>query len=415
MAAMQLGRVLSWVMSVCVVGPMAWGCSDTVTPANAMSQGGQGGSDAASGGSVAASGGSPANEQSGGRGESGAGVIALPDAGLGGLGGTPLGLDAALPEETGIAVDGRRLLKDGQPLLLSGVCWNPVGVGGRHPEGLDFAGFAELDIPLFVALGVNVIRTYEPLLDRSVLDQLAAAGIYVINSVYSYGGTDVGVVSERVRAVKDHPAVLLWSVGNEWNYNGLYTGLSHEASLARLNEAARLIRAEDPLHPVSTIYGELPSAATLEAMPDIDVWGINSYRGLSFGDLFDSWAALSGKPMFIAEYGADAYNAGIPAYDPESQALAVAALSREILEQASALDSEGVALGGTLFEWADEWWKDESGSLDAQDVGGIAPGGGPYPDQVFNEEWWGIVDVQRTPRPAYEALKAVFAEARNAN
>jgi hypothetical protein len=312
-------------------------------------------------------------------------------------------------------VDGRRLLKDGRPLLLSGLCWNPVGVGARHPEGLDFAGFAEVDIPLFVQLGVNVVRTYEPLLDRTVLDQLAAAGIYVINSVYPWGGSEASVVTERVRAVKDHPAVLMWSVGNEWNYNGLYTGLSHEASLARLNEAAQLIKAEDPLHPVSTIYGELPSAATLDAMPDIDVWGINSYRGLSFGDLFSGWAALSGKPMFIAEYGADAYNAGIAAYDPESQALAVAALSREILDNASALGSEGVALGGTLFEWADEWWKDEAGSLGVQDVGGIAPGGGPYPDQVFNEEWWGIVDVQRSPRPAYEALRTVFSEARNAN
>jgi hypothetical protein len=223
--------------------------------------------------------------------------VARPDAasGSGGRGGAAPGLDAGLPEApAGIVVDGRRLLKDGQPLLLSGLCWNPVGVGARHPEGLDFAGFADLDIPLFVELGVNVVRTYEPLLDREVLDRLAAAGIYVINSVYPFGGSEVGVVTERVRAVKDHPAVLMWSIGNEWNYNGLYSGLSHDASLARLNEAARLIKAEDPLHPVSTIYGELPSAATLEAMPDIDVWGINSYRGLSFGGLFESWAASSG-------------------------------------------------------------------------------------------------------------------------
>lgn len=392
---MQLGRLLSFITSVCLGGPVAWSCGDAVTPPKTIPQGGP----------AVASGGSPAVEQTVSPSGAGGAIVAGPDAASGGQAASPE-LDAGLPKApAGIVVDGRRLLKDGQPLLLSGLCWNPVGVGVRHPEGLGFAGFADLDIPLFVELGVNVVRTYEPLLDRGVLDRLAAAGIYVINSVYPFGGSEVGVVTERVRAVKDHPAVLMWSVGNEWNYNGLYIGLSHEESLARLNEAARLIKAEDPLHPVSTIYGELPSTATLEAMPDIDVWGINSYRGLSFGDLFDSWAASSGKPMFIAEYGADAYNAGIPAYDPESQALAVAALSREILEQASALGSDGVALGGTLFEWADEWWKDETGSLDAQDVGGIAPGAGPYPDQVFNEEWWGIVDVQRTPRPAYEALR----------
>lgn len=291
---------------------------------------------------------------------------------------------------------------------LRGVCWNPVPLGARHPEGLDYIGLAARDIPLMAQLGVNVVRTYEPLLDRSVLDALWAAGIQVIDSVYPGGGDDPSVVIERVRAVADHPAILYFSVGNEWNYNGLYVGLSHADALARVAEAARLIRAEDDRHPIATIYGELPSPETLAALPEIDVWGINAYRGISFGDLFDRWRELTSSPMFVAEYGADAYNASLPGYDPESQALAVAALAREILEQ-----SEGAGarvLGGTIFEWADEWWKDEAGSLDTQDVGGIAPGGGPYPDQVFNEEWWGLVDIERSPRPAFDALRAVFAQ-----
>jgi hypothetical protein len=115
--------------------------------------------------------------------------------------------------------------------------------------------------------------------------------------------------------------------------------------------------------------------------------------------------------MFVAEYGADACDANLPGYDPDSQALAAAALTREILEHATSTEAGApVVLGGTIFEWTDEWWKDAAGSLSAQEVGGIAPGGGPYPDQVFNEEWWGIVDIVRTRRPAYESLRAVFAE-----
>jgi hypothetical protein len=306
------------------------------------------------------------------------------------------------------------LLVNGQSIALLGVCWNPVGVGGVHPAGLDFAAFAARDIPLMQAIGVNVVRTYEPLLDTAVLDQLADAGIYVINSVFPSAGGAPEIVAERVRAVKQHPAILLWAIGNEWNYNGLYAGLSHDASLALLVEVARRIKAEDPSHPVTTIYGELPSAATLAAMPEIDIWGINSYRGISFGELFAEWRASSTRPMFIAEYGADAFNANLPAYDPESQALAVAALSREIVANAASLPDDGVALGGTLFAWADEWWKDAAGSPSAQEVGGIAPGGGPYPDQVFNEEWWGVVDVDRAPRPAYAALGAVVSELRAA-
>jgi glycosyl hydrolase family 2 len=296
--------------------------------------------------------------------------------------------------------------------LLLGVCWNPVAIGARHPEGLDYSGYAAVDIPLMVELGVNVVRTYEPLLDRAVLDALWASGIRVIDSVYPYGGDDAAVVTERVRQVKDHPAILYYSLGNEWNYNGLYVGLSAQDSLARLNEAARLVKAEDATHPVATIYGELPTRQLVEAMPDIDVWGINAYRGISFGDLFDGWRAVSDKPMFVSEYGADGYDANLPGYAPGSQAVADAALTREILEQATGGAAGARVLGGTLFEWADEWWKDEAGSPSTQEVGGIAPGGGPYPDGVFNEEWWGIVDIQRAPRPAFDSVRSLFGEYR---
>jgi hypothetical protein len=175
-----------------------------------------------------------------------------------------------------------------------------------------------------------------------------------------------------------------------------------------LNEVARLIKAEDPSHPVATIYGELPSADTIAALSNVDVWGINVYRGIGFGSMFEDWRTLSDKAMFVSEYGADAYNASSDAYDPDSQALAVAALARELHDNATALHDSGVTLGGTVFELADEWWKDPSGSPSQQDVGGSAPGGGPFPDGVFNEEWWGLVDMDRRPRPAYERLREVF-------
>ena len=180
--------------------------------------------------------------------------------------------DAAASGSDASSPDGRVPSVD----ALRGVCWNPVPVGERHPEGLDYAGFAARDVPLMAQLGINVVRTYEPLLDRAVLDALWAAGIRVIDSVYPYGGAEPSVVIERVRAVADHPAILYYSVGNEWNYNGLYVGLSHDEALARVADAARLIHAEDPRHLVATIYGELPSTETIELLNDIDVWGINA-------------------------------------------------------------------------------------------------------------------------------------------
>ena len=307
----------------------------------------------------------------------------------------------------GIRVEGRRLVVDCAPYHVRGVNWNPVPRGATHPAGLDYDGLAPTDVPLMQAAGINTVRTYEALADTSVLDRLFAAGIRVLSTVYGYGGDPASVVTARVNAAKNHPAILGWVLGNEWNYNGLYTDLSHADSLARINEAAALVKAADTAHPVITVYGEVPTTATLGAMPDINVWGINAYRGIGFGDLFTTWEARSEKPMFLSEYGADAYNANLPGYDPMSQAEATAALTEELLEQSSALTADGVTLGGTIFEWADEWWK--AGNPNTQEAGGVAPGGGPHPDQTFNEEYWGVVDIDRNPRPAYDELRRLYA------
>jgi hypothetical protein len=308
-----------------------------------------------------------------------------------------------------VTIEGRQIRVNGVPFHIRGVCWNPVGKGKNHPAGLDYPGYVAQDGALMAQAHVNVVRTYEPLSDKGTLDQLHALGIKVINSVYPWGGAPVSEVTARVNASKDHPAILMWALGNEWNYNGLYVGLSHQQALERINEAAALVKAADPTRPIATIYGELPSPETLAAMPLIDVWGLNVYRGISFGNLFTEWQQRSGKPMFLGEYGADAYNALLPGYDPASQAEATEKLTLEINAHASAKDPSAVCSGGAIFEWADEWWK--AGNPDVQDNGGSAPGGGPHPDATFNEEWWGIVDIDRNPRPAYTALQKTLQAA----
>ena len=93
-----------------------------------------------------------------------------------------------------------------------------------------------------------------------------------------------------------------------------------------------------------------------------------------------------------------------------SQAEATTALTQAILDHSSAASATDVCVGGAIFEWADEWWKDADGANDEHDVGGSAPGGGPHPDATFNEEWWGVVDIDRNPRPAYTALQVLYTD-----
>ncbi len=327
--------------------------------------------------------------------------------------------DGVTRPEGRIAIVGRELYVEGELFHIRGVNWNPIGRGQTHPDGLDFAGYADQDIALMKAAGINAVRTYERLEDRAVLDKLHEAGIAVFSTVYGWWQDDPSVVTERVNAVKDHPAILVWVIGNEWNYNHLYGGdnLSLQQTRDQLNRAAALIRAADAQRPISTIYGEFGSAGDgtqielmLEAMPDIDIWGINAYRGIDHRALFDEWAAVSDKPMYLGEYGADAWDSrGAGQLNLDAQAEATRALTQQMMDRYTGLE-RAVTSGGFIFEWADEWWKDASGSPDVHDTGGVAPGGGPHPDQVFNEEFWGIVDIDRNPRPAYDALRELYAD-----
>ena len=45
---------------------------------------------------------------------------------------------------------------------------------------------------------------------------------------------------------------------------------------------------------------------------NIDIWGSNVYRGPSFGTLFLDYQKKSSKPLYISEYGADAYHMNDP-------------------------------------------------------------------------------------------------------
>ncbi len=285
------------------------------------------------------------------------------------------------------------LYLDEEPFFIQGVCWNPVNIGGLHPFDLDFLGNVEKDAKLMQEAGINTVRTYEPIVDVEVLDILLEHGIYVINTIYPSYGTSIDTVLNRVDKLKEHEAILMWALGNEWNYNGLYADLSLIDSRNKINEVATKIKEIDSTRPITTMYGNMPTKHTVDMMPSIDVWGLNVYSGDSFGTIFSSWGKISDKPMYISEYGADAWNSIIDATDEESQAYATRKLTDEILSQSQLVYPDNISIGGTIFSFSDEWWKDPSGSLDTQDNGGFAPGGGPYPDSVFNEEYWGIVDI----------------------
>jgi hypothetical protein len=70
----------------------------------------------------------------------------------------------------------------------------------------------------------------------------------------------------------------------------------------------------------------------------------------------------------------------------------------------STFNNQEVSAGVALYAFVDEFWK--AAYHDTQDPGGCAPNssGVPY-DGAPNEEYWGIVDIERNKKKAFYVVK----------
>jgi len=199
---------------------------------------------------------------------------------------------------------------------------------------------------------------------------------------------------------------LLWELGNEYNYHPEWFEGDLKNWYSALDNAAALIHQNDTTHPVTTAHGELPDTLALSSCPNIDVWGMNVYRWDNPEEIFSQWKAISAKPMYLSEAGGDSYmTIDRDAYKEGVNEKAQADANAKILE--SVFNNLEVSSGVTLFAFSDEWWK--AGNTDTQDPGGWAPNstGVPY-DGTPNEEYWGIVDINRNKKETFEIVAAKY-------
>ena len=119
--------------------------------------------------------------------------------------------------------------------------------------------------------------------------------------------------------------------------------------------------------------------------------------------IFAQWSAISSKPMYLSEAGADSYmTISAHGYDKGDNEQAQADANRNILNEI--FRPYRYLFRCNLFAFSDELWK--AGNNDSQDPGGWAPesSGVPY-DGTANEEYWGIVDIDRNKKITFEVIK----------
>ena len=299
------------------------------------------------------------------------------------------------------------ILKTAQgPFFIKGVCYHPVAIGQTKRS---FERLSE-DLKLMNEAGINTIRVYEPIDSEDVLDQIHQAGISVITS-FGYNqqcryDLRSGSYLEYVTRFKDHPAILFWELGNEYNYHPEWFGGTMDLWYATLAKAIKAIHQKDHGHPVATAHGEVPTEQLLDQLAELDLWGLNVYRWDESHKAIQDFKQISDKAVYFSELGADSYmtapklgyQAGV---NQKAQADALERMLAEILTPETS--SAGVA----IFSFTDGWWK--AGYPDRQDVGGWAPGssGVPY-DGTANEEYWGLVDINRNTKQAYRVVQSRF-------
>jgi len=192
---------------------------------------------------------------------------------------------------------------------------------GGVPYTIKGAGMAIDDIERFVGHGGNSIRNWTTSNQyqdtQDLLDAAHASGVTVALCLpmqaerwgFDYNDADAVAAQldefrEEVIRYRDHPALLVWIIGNELNHS--YT---NSRVYDAVNDVARMIHELDPNHPTTTTVSEFEEKVIADIRnraPEIDFISFQLYGSLF--TLPDKIADLGfDDPFMITEWGALGY------------------------------------------------------------------------------------------------------------
>jgi len=292
---------------------------------------------------------------------------------------------SARPLTAELRVSSKLLRRREERRLIKGVSYGTFAPG---PDGAQFPALDRVaaDFEAIAALGANTVRCYTPP-PIAVLDEAARHGLHAFVGVPWPQHTAFldtrhvereirASVRQQVRNLASHPAMLLFSLGNEipptvvrW-----YGRRRIERFLRELFEEAKDAAPETLL-----TYVNYPPTEYLE-LGFFDVCAFNVF--LHDEARFAAYVArlhhmAFPRPLLIAEVGADSTRNGV-----DHQAALVAMQLRVAFR--------GGVSGAVVFSWTDDWWR----------------GGRQVDDWAF-----GLVDAERRQKPAYRSVQEVFQSA----
>lgn len=192
------------------------------------------------------------------------------------------------------SAEGFQVHRSGKPYFIRGAG------GGKHLDAL-------------IQSGGNSIRTWDADQAERILDEAHRLGLTVCVGIwlgherhgFNYADSaQVAAQKERARqavmANKNHPAVLMWGIGNEMEGDG-----RNPAVWKAVDDIAAMIKEIDPVHPTMTVVagaGDEKVRQFVAHCINVDVLGVNAYGDL--GGLVDEMKRQGlDRPYVLTEFG----------------------------------------------------------------------------------------------------------------
>lgn len=203
-----------------------------------------------------------------------------------------------------------QLYRDGEPYYIRGVA---ASAPTYQSDWLDYY------YGMLADYGGNTIRTYavdettRKVLDAAYVHGVAVCvGLWVNKESQGFDYTNVTAVQQQlynlrqqVRQLKDHPALLMWIVGNE--PDAQYESLNHKEQMWKaVNDICAMIKEEEGLHPTTTAIinaSQEKLGHIMQWAPNIDILSSNAKENNIAPAIANIKAGGWTKPFILSEYG----------------------------------------------------------------------------------------------------------------
>ncbi|MEM7108023.1 MAG: glycoside hydrolase family 2 TIM barrel-domain containing protein [Bacteroidota bacterium] len=199
-----------------------------------------------------------------------------------------------------------RMTEEGYRIFLNG---DPFYVKG--------AGVQQGSLQALAAHGANAFRTWSTENGKERLDQAHELGLKVTMGVwvglerhgFDYNNKtavqeQLARIRTKVKALKDHPALMAWSIGNELNLQS-----SNPKVWDAVNEISKMIHKLDPHHLTTTPLSGMKKKdldLIVTRAPDLDFLSVQLYGAIEILPELITKSGYKG-PLLVTEWGATGY------------------------------------------------------------------------------------------------------------